>query len=79
LLLTFPGEYIRSRSRDPAVLVALSIVVNIIEVLIRVGMIQELIDALSSEEEACKKLEAEIAVLKTRTQATREALQELRR
>jgi len=57
----------------------LSIVVNVIEVLIRVGMIQELIDALPSEEEACKKLEAEIAVLKTRTQATREALQELRR
>ena len=41
--------------------------------------IQELIDALSSEEEACKKLEAEIAVLKTRTQATRESLQALQR
>jgi hypothetical protein len=36
--------------------------------------IQELIDALSSEEEACKKVEAEIAVLKTRAQATKEAL-----
>ncbi len=42
-----------------------------------VGMTQEWIDALSSEEEVRKKLEAEIAVLKTRTQATREALQEL--
>jgi DNA repair ATPase RecN len=41
--------------------------------------IQELIDTLSSEEEACKKLEAEIVVLKTRTQATGEALQALRR
>jgi hypothetical protein len=30
-----------------------------------------LIDALSSEEEAYKKSEAEIAVLKTRTQSTR--------
>jgi selenophosphate synthetase-related protein len=75
----FPGEYIRSRSRDPAVLLALSIVVNAIDILIMVGMIQELIDALSSEEEACKKSEAENAVLKTRTHATREALQELSR
>ena len=40
--------------------------------------IQELADALSSEEEACKKLEAEIAVLKRWTLATREALQALR-
>ena len=31
LLLMFPGEYIRSRSRDPAVLLALSIVVNVME------------------------------------------------
>ena len=38
-LLMFPGEYIRSRSRDPAVLLALLIVVNVMEVLIVVGMI----------------------------------------
>jgi hypothetical protein len=38
LLLMFPGEYIRSRSRDPAVLLALSIVVDVIGVLIVVGM-----------------------------------------
>jgi hypothetical protein len=38
LLLTFLGEYIWSRSRDPAVLLALSIVVIVIEVLIVVGI-----------------------------------------
>jgi len=40
--------------------------------------IQELDAALSSEEEACRKLEAEIAVLKTQTQAMKEALQKFR-
>ena len=39
LLLMFPGEYIWSRSRNPAVLLALSIVVNAMEVLIVVGTI----------------------------------------
>ena len=38
LLLTFLGEYIWCRSQDPAVLLALSIVVNVREVLIVVGM-----------------------------------------
>lgn len=41
--------------------------------------IEELDAALSSEDEACKKLEAEIALLKTRTQAMKEAFQVLRR
>jgi len=41
--------------------------------------IGELDAALSSEEEACRKLNAEIEVLKTRTQAIREALQALGR
>ncbi len=40
--------------------------------------IQELIDALSSEEEACRKLELEIGVLKTQAQATGEALKALK-
>jgi hypothetical protein len=39
--------------------------------------IDELDAALSSEEEACRKLDAEIGVLKTRTQATKEALKDL--
>jgi len=39
LLLMFLGEYIRSQSRDPAVPMALLIVVNVVEVLIVVGMI----------------------------------------
>ena len=41
--------------------------------------IADLDAALSSEEEACRKLNAEIGVLKTRTQAMREALQALGR
>jgi DNA repair exonuclease SbcCD ATPase subunit len=41
--------------------------------------IDKLNAALSSEEEACKKLEAEIAILKTQTHAMEEALQALRR
>jgi len=41
--------------------------------------IEELDAALSSEDEACKKLEAEIALLKLRTQAMKEAFQALRR
>lgn len=35
--------------------------------------------ALSAAEEACKKLESEIAILKTRSQAIKEALQAFRR
>lgn len=79
MLRMFPGEYIWNQSRDPVVLLALSIVVNVIDIPMVVGMIQELIDVLSPDEEACKKSEAKIAVLKTRTHATREASQELRR
>jgi hypothetical protein len=41
--------------------------------------IGELDAALSSEEEACRKLDAEIGVLKTRTQAMKEALKDLGR
>jgi hypothetical protein len=41
--------------------------------------IGELDAALSSEEEACRKMNAEIGVLKTRTQAMKEALQALGR
>ena len=41
--------------------------------------IGELDAALSSEEEACRKLNAEIGILKTRTQAVREALKALAR
>ena len=35
--------------------------------------------ALTSEEKACRKLEAEIEILRTRTQAMKEALQALKR
>ena len=41
--------------------------------------IGELEAALTSEEKACKKLEAEIEILKTQTQAMNEALQALKR
>ena len=41
--------------------------------------IGELDAQLSSEEEACRKLDAEIGVLKTRTQAMKEALKNLGR
>ena len=41
--------------------------------------IGELDAALTSEEKACRKLEAEIEVLKTRTEAMKEALQALKR
>jgi len=39
LFLMFPGEYIRSRSRYPAFLMALSIAVNVIDIFIVVGKI----------------------------------------
>ena len=41
--------------------------------------IGELDSALSSEEEACRKLDAEIGVLKARTQAMKEALEDFGR
>jgi len=41
--------------------------------------IGELDAALSSEEEACRKLNEEIGVLKTRTQAMKEALKDFKR
>ena len=41
--------------------------------------IGELDSALSLEEEACRKLDVEIGVLKTRTQAMKEALENLGR